>query len=168
MQKVKIRVEKRYVISVGNIELPGRFIEVSEMAGMKLFKDEKGKQIVLDFPPDSAMEELLASVLDNKEEIEANVVKASLDLFAELKKSVKKETDNGRAVAEDTGRNEGAVQDGNADESSKHTVDSGMSGIPRKSVQGTASVPITTGSTGSVLSRGRRPQTEGGSTSEGN
>ena len=91
MRKVQVRIEKRYVVSFGGVELQGSFKEVNHMAGMKLLLNEKKQQIVLDFPPDSGLNELLANVLGSEETIEANIVKASPDLFAELKTSAKKE-----------------------------------------------------------------------------
>lgn len=99
MRKVQVQIEKRYVISFNGNELPGRFKEINQMAGMRLLQDEKGKQIVLDFPPDSDISELLASVLGDGETMDASIVKASPDLVAELKSVKKENTDAGRTDA---------------------------------------------------------------------
>ena len=93
MRKVQVRIENRYIVSFNGVELKGSFKEVNQMAGMKLLVNEDKEQIVLDFPPDSGLNGILADVLGN-EVMEANIVKASPHLFAGIKPSVKKEITN--------------------------------------------------------------------------
>ena len=176
MRKVQVQIEKRYVLSIDGAELSGRFKEINQMAGMRLLQNEKGKQIVLDFPAGSDINEVLASVLGDGEKMDASIVKASLDLLAEFEK-VKKEKDNAGIRTERDGTGNVASEAEQAVGNSEHGDDSGSDNAGGKSVQrndehlsheGPASLERTGSSEraggvpGNVPGRSRRVQTEGG------
>ena len=74
--KLEMRVERRCVFYVNGAEVPGRFIEEQQMAGMKLFRSEDGKVIVIDAPHD--FEQIVSAILGEEDEpIEVSLIKAS-------------------------------------------------------------------------------------------
>jgi hypothetical protein len=74
--KLKAKIEKRWVLSVGGTEIPMRFIKSKEMAGMVLLTSEEvGNQLVVDVP--DHFESILNDVLETGKDFEVTVVKAS-------------------------------------------------------------------------------------------
>jgi hypothetical protein len=87
--KASIRVERRYVFSVAGMELKGRFREVETMAGMKLLKDDKGQQVVID-TSDNFFEEIMAQFLGEEEKtlVSVGIIKASPSMLDEMKEAI--------------------------------------------------------------------------------
>ena len=74
--KLKARIEKRWVLSVGGVDVPIRFIRQEEMAGMALLVSEAdGSQMVVDVPDN--LEQIMSEVLGGTDDFEVTVVKAS-------------------------------------------------------------------------------------------
>lgn len=97
MKKLQVRIERRYVVSVMGEDL-GSFKECGEMAGLRHLKDDKGRQIILDFPSDSGIHSVIDEVLGN-ESFDAGLIKASPTVLEELRQIVShntKESDDGR------------------------------------------------------------------------
>lgn len=97
MKKLQVRIERRYVVSVMGEDL-GSFKECGEMAGLRHLKDDKGRQIILDFPSDSGIHSVIDEVLGN-ESFDAGLIKASPTVLEELRQIVShntKESEDGR------------------------------------------------------------------------
>ena len=84
--KLKARIEKRWVLSVGGVEIPMRFIKTQEMAGMALLTDEVGgSQMVVDIPDSLAT--ILSPMIEMSEDMEVSVVKVSSTIGDAVKKA---------------------------------------------------------------------------------
>ena len=85
--KVDVEVRKQYVVSLHGTPL-GTFEEMERMAEMKLLKNEKGEQLVLDFPSDFSA--VMSAIIGTKEnpQSEATVMKLAPTLMDDIQKIV--------------------------------------------------------------------------------
>jgi len=85
--KLKARIEKKWVLSVNGVDIPMRFEEEQEMAGMALLVDEDNNSLVVDVPYD--FRKMMSDLMGLEEEFEVTVIKSSRSVSDAVKAAYK-------------------------------------------------------------------------------
>jgi hypothetical protein len=86
--KLRARVEKKWVLSVGGVDVPMTFVKKDEMAGMALLvSPADGSQMVVNVPDNFAS--IMSEVLGLEKDFEVTVVKASKMVHTAVREAYK-------------------------------------------------------------------------------
>ena len=171
MKKLQVRVERRYIVSVLGEDI-GSFKECGEMAGLRHLKDDKGRQIILDFPPDSGIHSMIDEVLGS-ETFDAGLVKASPTVLDVLRQIV---AHNTKAEESEDGRHTDSEPESGSDSDPRDSGDTenvdtgdgnGVSDSVDGGSRGDGDIRVASGTESSKSPARPATRGKGGSPSEG-